>query len=78
MRMRWCSVSIPLGKRNPTQTDLRVKVSGQKIVTQPAPYTISGCSHAPAVRWKRALRYGHLDQRRNPGQGEWSAGIAQR
>ena len=29
------------------QTDLRVKVSGQKIVTQPAPYTISGCSLPP-------------------------------
>lgn len=35
------------GLAKPTQTDLRVKVSGQKIVTQPAPYTISGCSLPP-------------------------------
>ena len=37
----------PPGRANPTQTDRRVKVSGQKIVTQPAPYTISGCSLPP-------------------------------
>ena len=35
------------GQANPTQTDRRVKVSGQKIVTQAAPYTISGCSLPP-------------------------------
>jgi uncharacterized Zn-binding protein involved in type VI secretion len=31
------------GQAKPTVTDQRVKVSGQKIVTQPGPYTISGC-----------------------------------
>ncbi len=35
------------GQAKPTKTDLRVKVSGQKIVTQLAPYTISGCSLPP-------------------------------
>jgi hypothetical protein len=35
------------GQANPNQTDRRVKVSGQKIVTQPAPYTISGCGLPP-------------------------------
>jgi hypothetical protein len=35
------------GQAQPTQTDRRVKVSGQKIVTQPVPYTISGCSLPP-------------------------------
>lgn len=35
------------GQAKPTQTDPRVKVSGQKIVTQPAPYIISGCSLPP-------------------------------
>jgi hypothetical protein len=35
------------GQAKPTQTDRRVKVCGQKIVTQPAPYTISGCSLPP-------------------------------
>jgi hypothetical protein len=32
------------GQAKPTVTDQRVKVGGQKIVTQPAPYTISGCT----------------------------------
>jgi hypothetical protein len=32
------------GQAQPVQTDLRVTVSGQKIVTQLALYTISGCS----------------------------------
>ena len=36
-------VHLP-GRAQPMQTDLRVKVSGQKLVTQLAPYTISGCS----------------------------------
>jgi len=31
------------GQAKPTATDQRVKVGGQKIVTQTAPYTISGC-----------------------------------
>lgn len=35
------------GQAQPTLTDLRVKVSGQKIVTQTAPYTISGCTLPP-------------------------------
>ena len=35
------------GQANPSQTDQRVKVSGQNIVTQVAPYTISGCSLPP-------------------------------
>jgi hypothetical protein len=34
----------PPGQAKPTQTDRRVKVSGQSIVTQLTPYTISGCS----------------------------------
>ena len=37
------------GQATPTQTDQRVKVSGQKIVTQPAPYRISGCSLPPPL-----------------------------
>ena len=32
------------GQASPNSTDLRVKVSGQKIVTQLALYTISSCS----------------------------------
>jgi len=39
----------PPGQAKPMQTDLRVKVSGQKIVTQPAPYTISGTSESRVV-----------------------------
>jgi hypothetical protein len=35
------------GQAKPTVTDQRVKVSGQKIVTQTAPYAISGCSLPP-------------------------------
>lgn len=35
------------GQAKPTVTDQRVQVGGQKIVTQPAPYTISGCSMPP-------------------------------
>ena len=31
------------GQAKPAVTNQRVKVSGQKIVTQPGPYTISGC-----------------------------------
>lgn len=32
------------GQARPNVTNQRVKVSGQKIVTQPGPYTISGCT----------------------------------
>jgi hypothetical protein len=35
------------GQAKPAVTDQRVKVSGQKIVTQPGPYTISGCTLPP-------------------------------
>ena len=35
------------GQAKPTVTDQRVKVGGQKIVAQPPPYTISGCSLPP-------------------------------
>jgi hypothetical protein len=35
------------GQAKPTVTDQRVKVGGQKIVTQPNPYTISGCTLPP-------------------------------
>ncbi len=49
------------GQANPTVTDSRVKVSGQKIVTQPNPHSITGCtlpteSGGPCVtaRWTKA------------------------
>lgn len=35
------------GQAQPTVTDLRVKVSGQPVVTQPGPYTIAGCTFPP-------------------------------
>jgi hypothetical protein len=35
------------GQAKPTVTDQRVKVGGQKVVTQPAPYIVSGCSMPP-------------------------------
>jgi hypothetical protein len=35
---------IHSGQARPMVTNQRVKVSGQKIVTQPSPYTISGCT----------------------------------
>ncbi len=35
------------GQAKPIMTDQRVKVSGQKIVTQPYPYMISGCVLPP-------------------------------
>jgi hypothetical protein len=35
------------GQASPTVTDQRVKVSGQKIVTQPPPYQIAGCPLPP-------------------------------
>ncbi len=35
------------GRAQPTVTDLRVKVSGKKIVTQPPPYTVAGCTLPP-------------------------------
>ena len=31
------------GQAMPTSPDPRVRVSGQPIVTQPAPYTVAGC-----------------------------------
>ena len=34
----------PPGQAKPNQTDRRVKVSGEHIVTQAAPYRIEGCS----------------------------------
>ena len=49
------------GQAMPITTDQRVKVSGQKIVTQPPPYQIAGCplqppSGSPCVTatWVRA------------------------
>jgi len=35
------------GQAQPTVTDLRVSVGGQKVVTQAPPYTIAGCSLPP-------------------------------
>lgn len=35
------------GQAQPTMTSPRVKVGGQPVVTQPAPYTISGCALPP-------------------------------
>jgi len=35
------------GQAKSTVTDQHVKVSGQKIVTQPSPYTIAGCTLPP-------------------------------
>jgi len=35
------------GQATPTVTDLRVKVSGQAVVTIAAPYTIAGCTFPP-------------------------------
>src|SRR5262249_22234353 len=32
------------GQASPSETNQRVKVSGQEIVTQPTSYTISGCT----------------------------------
>jgi hypothetical protein len=37
------------GQAQPVVTDQRVAVSGQKVVTQPAPYTISGCTLPPPI-----------------------------
>ena len=31
------------GQAQPTAPNLRVKVSGQAVTTQPAPYTVAGC-----------------------------------
>lgn len=40
----------PPGQAKPNQTDRRVKVSGQYIVTQAVPYSITLCSHpAPSA-----------------------------
>ncbi len=35
------------GQAQPTVTSKRVTVSGQFIVTQPAPYTVTGCTLPP-------------------------------
>ena len=35
------------GQAMPVVTDQRVKVGGQKVVTQTCPYTISGCTLPP-------------------------------
>mgnify|MGYP001081728518 CR=1 FL=1 len=42
-------VCMHAGQAQPTVTDSRVKVSGQPIVTQPAPYTIAGCTLPPPI-----------------------------
>ena len=51
------------GQAKPTRTDSRVRVSGQKIVTQPNPYSVTGCklptqSGGPCVTamWTKAAR----------------------
>jgi uncharacterized Zn-binding protein involved in type VI secretion len=38
----------PPGQARPTTTSMHVKVSGRSVVTQPAPYTISGCALSSA------------------------------
>jgi uncharacterized Zn-binding protein involved in type VI secretion len=38
-------VCLHSGQAKPSVTDQRVKVGGKKIVTQPGPYTVSGCSY---------------------------------
>ena len=35
------------GQAQPTASNPRVKVTGQPVVTQPAPYTIAGCTLPP-------------------------------
>ena len=35
------------GQATPTVTDLRVKVGGQPVVTQPGPWMIAGCTFPP-------------------------------
>ncbi len=35
------------GKAQPTLTNPRIKVMGQAVVTQIAPYTVSGCTNPP-------------------------------
>jgi hypothetical protein len=35
------------GQAEPTATEPRVKVSGQPVATQPAPYTVAGCAMPP-------------------------------
>ena len=35
------------GQAQPTSPNPRVRVSGQPIVTQPAPYVVAGCPFAP-------------------------------
>ncbi len=40
---------IHLGQASPKVTNKRVKVSGQKIVTQPSAYNISGCTNPPPM-----------------------------
>jgi len=37
------------GQAQPTVPSVRVKVSGQPIVTQPAPYTVAGCALPPPI-----------------------------
>ncbi len=36
-------VCVHTGRAEPTATDPRVKLAGQPVVTQPNPYTVSGC-----------------------------------
>jgi hypothetical protein len=42
-------VCLHTGQAQPTVTDQRVKVSGNKIVTQLPLYTISGCTLPPPI-----------------------------
>ena len=37
------------GQAQPTVPNLRVKVGGQPIVTQEAPYTVAGCALPPPI-----------------------------
>src|SRR5215218_415761 len=39
----------PPGQARPTTTSMRVKVSGQRVATQPPPYTITGCILPPSA-----------------------------
>lgn len=42
-------VCLHTGQAKPVVTDQRVKVGGNKIVTQLPPYTVSGCTLPPPI-----------------------------
>jgi hypothetical protein len=42
-------VCLHTGQAKPTVTDQRVKVSGNKVVTQLPPYTVAGCTLPPPI-----------------------------